>query len=138
MKKSVKRVLVVLPIVIAVLAAAFVVYNVFFKKPKPRNGEVSVWSWIHHIVYNGQKYMESEDGLFFELQENWEELDSDLVEFHNFTGDPFSNLVDEKVYYDTDQPYVYDIFLTVDEAYLKEYAGVTDHSNGYQCFHVVW
>lgn len=121
MKKTKKKaILIALPIIL-VLVVLSVILICFFNKKEPvfLDGFKQPW-----IVYDGNKYLLEED-LFFEVQENWEELDNSSVEYMNFYY-PFE---EDIIYYDTTQPYPYDLYLRVGEEWLTY--NHKDYTEGY-------
>lgn len=126
-KTQKKAILIALPIIL-VLVLLFVILICLFSKKEPvLNGGSGPHGCdeLPCIVYDGNKYLLEAEDLFFEVQENWEELDNSSVEYMNFYY-PFE---EDIIYYDTTQPYPYDLYLRVGEEWLTY--NHKDYTEGY-------
>lgn len=131
MKKTKKKaILIALPIIL-VLVLLFVILICLFSKKEPvLNGGIGQNGCDKppYIVYDGNEYHHEED-LFFEVQENWEELDTSLVDYTHL----YYPYEEDIIYYDTTQPYPYDLYLRVSEEYFS-HNNIGDYTEGYVRF----
>ncbi len=135
--KSAQRKLffIILPIiVIALLLVAFVCFFYEEEKEPVLNGGYRA----PYIEYNGNQYLfewPTENGnLFFKIQDNWAALDKNTVKYMYFGNE--KHLEEDIVYYDTAKPHMPDLYLKVNEQWLKQKCDISGHAVGFVRLHI--
>lgn len=135
--KSTKRNLFLIILPIIVLVSLFVILAYFFNE-KEKEPVLNGGFRAPYIEYNGSQYLfeaPTEDGnMFFEIQENWAELDTDTVKFMYFDNEKY--LEKDIIYYDTTLPSKGDLYLRVNEQWLKRKCNTSDHSEAFVRLHI--
>lgn len=124
-----KLLLLLLPIIALIIIIVAIVGVQLTKEPTVNGGYVA-----DHIIYNGYKYFFVErsyaDSIFYEKQENWAELDRAEITY------ALGYLLDEEpVYYDTATASKADLYLRVNEEWLR-HNGYDDHSEAFIRLHI--
>ena len=86
----------------------------------------------------GHKYLFEDplgkSNLFFEVQDNWEELEDCSVQYVNFSCE--DNLAEDAIYCDISQVCTYDLYLKVSEEWLMSQCNINGHSQGFIRLHI--
>ena len=95
MKRTKIKILITLVVGVVVL---FLIFFMVFNKPESvPNGSASIWTYTPYIELDGNKYLFEDplgkSNLFFEVQDNWEELEDCSVQYVNFSCE--DNLAEE-------------------------------------------
>lgn len=136
MKRTKIKILITLVVGVVVL---FLIFFMVFNKPESvPNGSASIWTYTPYIELDGNKYL-SEDplgksNLFFEVQDNWEELEDCSVQYVNFSCE--DNLAEDAIYCDISQVCTYDLYLKVSEEWLMSQCNINGHSQGFIRLHI--
>ena len=109
MKRTKIKILITLVVGVVVL---FLIFFMVFNKPKSvPNGSASIWTYTPYIELDGNKYLFEDplgkSNLFFEVQDNWEELEDCSVQYVNFSCE--DNLAEDAIYCDISQVCTYDL-----------------------------
>ena len=115
MKRTKIKILITLVVGVVVL---FLIFFMVFNKPESvPNGSASIWTYTPYIELDGNKYLFEDplgkSNLFFEVQDNWEELEDCSVQYVNFSCE--DNLAEDAIYCDISQVCTYDLYLKVSE-----------------------
>ena len=118
MKRTKIKILITLVVGVVVL---FLIFFMVFNKPESvPNGSASIWTYTPYIELDGNKYLFEDplgkSNLFFEVQDNWEELEDCSVQYVNFSCE--DNLAEDAIYCDISQVCTYDLYLKVSEEWL--------------------
>ena len=136
MKRTKIKILITLVVGVVVL---FLIFFMVFNKPESvPNGSASIWTYTPYIELDGNKYLFEDplgkSNLFFEVQDNWEELEDCSVQYVNFSCE--DNLAEDAIYCDISQVCTYDLYLKVSEEWLMSQCNINGHSQGFIRLHI--